>query len=452
MSKELEFPYSKEAEHAVLACLLQHDAAMDEVSPLLTPDDFYVGSKWHPEIYQAMQTLYHQGEMITVAAVERLVANGQNEDLYFYLRCLLEDGLHFFDGPYHAKIVAADALRRKLMRHGGQTMADAANDPDAKAVLERAEARLFALGKASGTDDPVTLDALSLDYDVLFTALEQRKGELSGLSSGFGALDFLTGGLEKTDLVILAGRPGTGKSSLALSIAYNIIFAKEWHRVALFSLEMSKHELFRRLVSMRAHIDGKRLRMPWVLHENEKVRVRQAILDLGDIGHDRLCIDDTQSISTVELRSKARRLRAKYGIDLIIVDYLQLMHGLADDGKRVKERYLEIGEISQRLKGLAKELNVPILALAQLSRAVENRADKVPQLSDLRESGNLEQDSDIVLFTYNQEQSALSKVTVIIAKHRNGPVGEVSLGFCKSETRFFNCDEQDQEVRHPYAS
>ncbi len=180
------------------------------------------------------------------------------------------------------------------------------------------------------------------------------------------------------------------------------------------------------------------------------MRVRQAILDLGDIGHDRLCIDDTQSISTVELRSKARRLRAKYGIDLIIVDYLQLMHGLADDGKRVKERYLEIGEISQRLKGLAKELNVPILALAQLSRAVENRADKVPQLSDLRESGNLEQDSDIVMFTYHQEQT--KKMTVIIAKHRNGPVGEVNLGFEAKETRFFDCDEAGQEVvKKPYA-
>ncbi len=179
--------------------------------------------------------------------------------------------------------------------------------------------------------------------------------------------------------------------------------------------------------------------------------MRLAMRDLGERGRDRLLVDDTQAISTTELRSKARRLQAKYGLDLIIIDYLQMMHGLDADGKRIKERYREIGEISHSLKALAKELDIPVLALAQLNRDVESRADKVPLLSDLRESGDLEQDADIVMFTYAQAESTLSKVTVIIAKHRNGPVGEVSLGFCKSETRFFNCDEAGLEVRLPYA-
>ena len=449
MSKELEFPHSETAERAVLACLLQHDRAMDEVSPLLVPDDFYVASRHHHEIYRAMQTLYNAGEMITAAAVERLV--GHDDTLFSYLMRLCEDSVRYDDGLYHAKIVAAESLRCKLMRHGGETMQDAAHDPDAKAVLERAEARLFALSQAHGTNDPVPVSELATDYQERYTVLETHKGGLSGLSTGFDGLNFETSGFQISDLIILAGRPATGKSSLALSIASNVVYGTQDKRVALFTLETSKREVFGRLVSMHAHVDGKRLRTPWVLHENEKARVCTAMRTLGERGRDRLLVDDTQAISTTELRSKARRLQAKYGLDLIIVDYLQMMHGLSDDGKRIRERYLEIGEISQRLKGLAKELNVPILALAQLSRDVEKRQDKVPQLADLRESGNLEQDADIVMFTYHQEQSALSKVTVIIAKHRNGPVGEVNLGFCKSETRFFNCDEDGQEVKKPYA-
>ena len=449
MSKELEFPHSETAERAVLACLLQHDRAMDEVSPLLVPDDFYVGSRWHPEIYEAMQTLYNTGEMITAAAVERLV--GHDDTLFSYLMRLCEDSVRYDDGLYHAKIVEADALRRKLMRHGGETAQDAAHDPDAKAVLERAEARLFALGKASGTDDPVPVADLAVDYQERYAVLETHTGELSGLSTGFDGLNFETSGFQISDLIILAGRPATGKSSLALSIASNVVYGTQDKRVALFTLETSKREVFGRLVSMHAHVDGKRLRTPWVLHENEKARVRTAMRDLGERGRDRLLVDDTQAISTTELRSKARRLQAKYGLDLIIVDYLQMMHGLDADGKRIKERYREIGEISHSLKALAKELDTPVLALAQLNRDVESRADKVPLLSDLRESGDLEQDADIVMFTYHQEQAVRSSVSVIIAKHRNGPVGEVNLGFCKSETRFFNCDEDGQEVKKPYA-
>jgi len=240
-------------------------------------------------------------------------------------------------------------------------------------------------------------------------------------------------------MIVVAGRPGTGKTSLALSMVYNAAFHHS-KKVAVFSMEMSKMELFGRLVSMRACIDGRRLRTPWQLTSEEQERAQHAIVELE---HHQIVIDDTQAISTIELRSKARRLKAKYGIDLIVIDYMQLMRALTDDGKRVRERHLEVAEISMAIKALAKELDVPILALAQLNREVESRAAKVPQLSDLRESGQIEQDSDVVMFLYcdelhNPQTDRKGQTDLIIAKHRNGPVGEVTLGFKPAYTLFTN--------------
>ncbi|MGZ3623279.1 MAG: replicative DNA helicase, partial [Ktedonobacteraceae bacterium] len=265
--------------------------------------------------------------------------------------------------------------------------------------------------------------------------LHERRGSIVGVPTGFTDLDRLTGGLQKSDLIVLAARPGIGKTSLALSLAHNT--ALKYHNsIAVFSLEMSKDQLAQRLLSMDARIDQQRLRTG-IIEEDEWDRIVYAMDTLSESN---IWIDDTAGISTMEMRSKARRLQAEHGIDLIIVDYLQLMQATIG-GKRNENRVQEISEISRSLKGLARELNVPVLALAQLSRAVESRQSKVPQLSDLRESGSIEQDSDIVMFIYrddlyNQESERKNIADIIIAKHRNGPVGEISLYFQASQTRF----------------
>ncbi|TMC42601.1 MAG: replicative DNA helicase, partial [Chloroflexi bacterium] len=240
--------------------------------------------------------------------------------------------------------------------------------------------------------------------------------------------------------IILAARPAIGKTSLALTMAHNTAI-KHQRSVAIFSLEMSKEQLVQRLLSMDAAIDQQRLRTGWI-EDDEWERIVYA---MGTLSEANIWIDDTAGISTVEMRSKARRLHAERNIDLIIVDYLQLMQSMSGSGKRNENRVQEISEISRNLKSLARELNVPVLALAQLSRAVESRQSKVPQLSDLRESGSIEQDSDIVMFiyrddVYNPETERKNIADIIVAKHRNGPVGTISLYFQASQTRFHDLE------------
>jgi replicative DNA helicase len=279
------------------------------------------------------------------------------------------------------------------------------------------------------------MEDILADYIARLEQLNQRRGTITGVPTGFTDLDRMTGGLQRSDLIILAARPGVGKTSLALSLAHNAAL-KFRNTVAVFSLEMSKEQLAQRLLSMDAGIDQSRLRTGWI-EEEEWSRIVEASDKLSESS---IWIDDTAGISTMEMRSKARRLQAEHGVDLIIVDYLQLMQG-SSGGGRNENRVQEVSEISRSLKGLARELNVPVMALAQLSRSVESRQSKVPQLSDLRESGSIEQDADIVMFiyrddVYNQETEQKNIAKIIVAKHRNGPVGEVSLFFQASQTRF----------------
>jgi replicative DNA helicase len=287
------------------------------------------------------------------------------------------------------------------------------------------------------------LSELLSDYMEKLDQLHERRGTIVGVPTGFTDLDRLTGGLQRSDLIILAARPAVGKTSLSLSLAHNVAL-KYQHSVAIFSLEMSKEQLVQRFLSMEAGIDQHRLRTGWI-EDDEWERIMYAMSQLSQAN---IWIDDTPGISTVEMRSKARRLLAEHGIDLIIVDYLQLMQSEIG-GRRNENRVQEVSEISRNLKGLARELNIPVLALAQLSRTVESRQSKVPQLSDLRESGSIEQDADIVMFiyrddVYNPDSERKNIADIIVAKHRNGPVGEVSLYFQASQTRF-----HDLEVSPP---
>jgi len=302
-------------------------------------------------------------------------------------------------------------------------------------ALDKAEQLIFNISQRHSRSDFSHLRDVLADYMNKLDQLHERRGTIVGVPTGFADLDRLTGGLQKSDLIVLAARPGVGKTSLSLSLAHNAA-VKYKNSVVVFSLEMSKEQLAQRLLSMDALIDQQRLRTGWI-EDEEWDRIVYAMDTLSEAN---IWIDDTASISTMEMRSKARRLQAEYGIDLIIVDYLQLMQATVG-GKRNENRVQEISEISRSLKGLARELNVPILALAQLSRAVESRQSKVPQLSDLRESGSIEQDSDIVMFiyrddVYNQESERKNIADIIVAKHRNGPVGEISLYFQASQTRF----------------
>jgi len=450
MQKDAEgmYPYNEIAEAALLACLMQYDSPMSEVADLIAPDDFYVSSRRHPDIYRAMLALYQQGQPIMPVSVLHEVGNQDDSELFSYLIHLSETVSFRHDGLYNARLVLNDARLRKLAHAGSRLHADAIQGKDASLVLQRAEQTLLDINKTGRRGEWESTENLSSSYLQRFSELEQQRGKISGLSTGFYELDFLLGGLQKQDLDVVAGRPGTGKTSFALSIAYHVAY-HEHKNVAFFSLEMSKQELFGRLVSMRAMIDGRRLRTPWQLSPDEKERAHTAILGLEQPW---LYVDDTQSISTHELRSRAKRLHVHHPLDLVIVDYLQLMRAYDEYGKRLKDRQQEIAEISMALKGLSKELDVPVLALAQLNRAVETRQDKVPQLSDLRESGQIEQDSDVVMFIYrdelyNSETTRKAQADIVVAKHRDGPTNEVTLHFNAPLTLFSNMERREAEER-----
>lgn len=272
--------------------------------------------------------------------------------------------------------------------------------------------------------------------------LHRHKGQMVGLPTGFIDIDRLLGGMQRSDLIIVAGRPGMGKSSLGLSVAHNAAL-KNNAVVAFFSLEMSATQLVQRLIASETGINSQRLR----IGDIRDIEWDKLVKASGTLAETALFIDDTPSPSPMEIRTKCRRLAAEYGLDLVIVDYLQLMRG----GARVENRVQEVSYISRQLKGLARELSVPVLAISQLSRAVESRQDKHPILSDLRESGTIEQDADVVMFIYrdemyNQDTDKKSVAEIIVAKHRNGPTGLAHLGFKSEQTKFVNLERYQQDI------
>ena len=433
-------PHNKQAEEELLAALMQYDNVMDDVLALVSANDFYVSR--HQSIFSAMRKCYDAGEQPYAINIAHAMNEDNDAELLNFLMHLANCVAFRWDAVVAAKIVANEAKRRRIMQYGNRVFGDAAHESDAAAVLERAEFELLEIGKSSRESETQTLTNVSLEYMEMFSKLEQKRGDLSGLPTGFRSLDFLLRGMREQNMLIVAGRPGSGKSSLALSMAYHLSF-KCYKSGMFFSLEMSKRDLFERLVSIEAQVDSQRLRTPWELSYDERERVHDAINRLES---ERFVINDTQAITTTDLRSEARRFRAQNGeLDYIIVDYLQLMRANTSDGKRMKDRQQEIAEISMSIKALAKELNVPIIALAQLNREVENRQNKVPQLWDLRESGQIEQDSDVVMFVYrdemyNADTQRAGQADIVIAKHRHGPTGEVTLHFEARYTQFTNME------------
>ena len=433
-------PQSIEAEQSVLGAVLIDRDAMIEIADFLKPEDFY--RQAHARIYAVMLDLSERREPIDIVTVSESLERGGDLEAIggrSYLGTLSNSTPTAVHAAQYARIVERKAVLRNLIGAAGKIAGIGYEDPaEISEAIDRAEAELFAVSERRVSAGFSPLKSLLHDaYDRL-DYLHAHRGEISGVRSGFGDLDALTTGLQKSDLVILAARPSVGKTSFALNIAEHAA-VRDKQSVGIFSLEMSKEQLVLRLLSSVSGIDSQRLRTGF-LEELDFARIAPAMNALSEAP---IYIDDTPNISTLELRTKARRLQAEVGLDLVIVDYLQLMQSsvTTKDANRVQE----VAEISRGLKALARELKVPVLALSQLSRQPEMRESKEPRLSDLRESGSIEQDADLVMFLYREkergsdDQQAEGEVVKLkLAKHRNGPTGEIDLWFKKAQTRFVN--------------
>jgi replicative DNA helicase len=440
---ERALPFSIEAEEGVLGSLLIDPAALDLVMDQLSTEDFYRDA--HRTLYETILALAAREEPADfITLCSELERRGKLKDVggSTFIASLINVVPTSGNVEYYGRIVAQKALARRLIHVAGQ-IAGAAYE-DEEHALETAEQLIFALSQRHLTSDFSHISAIIEECLEGLEALHERREKIIGVPTGFRPLDVPLGGLQASDLIILAARPAVGKTSFALSVAANAAYQYD-RCVAVFSLEMSTTQLGMRLVSMRSEVDQQRLRTGWI-HEEEWETVISA---MNGLSSGQLWIDDTPALSVPALRSKARRLHTQHPLDLIVVDYLQLMHAASD--KRNQNREQEIAEISRGLKALAKELQVPVLALAQLSRAVESRKNNFPQLSDLRESGAIENDADVVLFIYREELydpdnvEARGTADIIIAKHRNGPVGTIRLGFDAARTRFHTLEIAFQE-------
>ncbi len=384
-------PQNIEAESGALGSIIIDPEAIVQVSDFLRPEDFYRDA--HRTIYEVILHLYQSSEpadFITIC--DELERTGRLEDVggASYITSLINQVPTSGNVEYYGHIVERTATLRRLIHAAGQIAAVAYDEADADTALDKAEKLIFEISQRHTRSGFSSMEEILADYMTKLEQLNAHRGTIVGIPTGFTDLDRMTGGLQRSDLIVLAARPGMGKTSLALSLAHNTA-TKYKNSVAVFSLEMSKEQLVQRLLSMDAGVDQQRLRTGWI-EEDEWDRI---VLASDKLSEASIWIDDTAGISTMEMRSKSRRLLAEHGVDLIIVDYLQLMQ--ANANKRSENRVQEVSEISRSLKGLARELNVPVVALSQLSRSVESRQSKVPQLSDLRESGCITGESLVYL-------------------------------------------------------
>lgn len=430
-------PHNVEAEQAVLGAMLIKKEAIAEAIEILRPDDFYRDA--HRIVFEAMLELFQKNEPVDIVTVtEQLKKNDLLEKAggIAFITALDNAVPTAANVAYHAKIVEEKAQLRNLINAATEIAGTAYEDTEDMAeIMDRAEKRILDVASRENTGAFVPIKDIVMGT---FQQIENRaknSGALTGLPSGFIDLDRLTAGFQPSDLILVAARPSMGKTAFTLNIA-TYVAVHERKPVAFFSLEMSKEQLVQRMLCAEGGIDSQRLRKGEL--DDEWPKLVEAADRLSGAP---IYIDDTPGITVMELRSKARRLKAEHGLDLVIIDYLQLMQGRG--GKSGDNRQQEISEISRSLKALARELSVPVIALSQLSRSVESRQVKRPMLSDLRESGSLEQDADIVMFLYREdyytEETDKQNITeVIIAKHRNGPVDKIDLFFQKEFTKFVN--------------
>jgi replicative DNA helicase len=431
-------PQSLEAEESILSAILVDNDTLPEILEILSPQDFYRSS--HQKMFTAITELFSRDEPIDLVTLTNILRErGWLEGIggAAYLANLVDTVPFAVNAQYYAKIIHEKACLRRLIEKSNAITKRCFEDRgDVEGVIDFAESSIFEI---SENKIKPAFYPIGKIIEVNIDALEERQGNkalVTGVPTGFTKLDELTAGLQKSDLVILAGRPGMGKTALALNIAKNSAVEANIP-VAIFSLEMSKEQLSFRMLSSEARIDSSRLRRGFIT-QDDWIKITDAA---GFLSQAPIFIDDSPNITVLEIRAKSRRLKMESNIGLIIIDYLQLMKGRAS----AERRDLEISEISRSLKALAKELDIPVLALSQLNRKLEERSDKRPQLADLRESGALEQDADVVAFIYRDElyhkdenNPNKGKAELIVAKQRNGPTGIATLTFLDTYTRFEN--------------
>lgn len=428
-------PHNSTAERATLGAIFLDRDAIVPIAAWLAPEHFY--DQKHAWIFEAQLTCYNRRtppDLTTVADELRRSERLDEVGGVPFLIDLSNSVPTAYHVEYYAKIVERTAVLRRLIQAGGKIAALGFDETDdVEQTLDAAEAELFSVSQRRGIQGFVSLAQVVDQYYEYLNEVQERGAEMTGIPTGFIDFDRMTGGLHKSDLLILAARPGVGKSSFAMTIAFNIAMQHQTP-VGVFALEMGRDQLLQRLLATHTGIDSQKLRTGRISQQE-----LQALMDsMGQLSSAPIYIDDTPGLTVNEVRSKARRLQAEHGLDVLIIDYLQLMSG---SGKRGENRVQEVSEISRSLKALARELNIPVIALSQLSRAVEGRTSHVPVLADLRESGSIEQDADMVMFIYREEMydkdtDKKGIAEIHIAKHRNGPLGVVSLFFDHRTTRF----------------
>lgn len=437
-------PHDDMAEQSVLGAILIDKDAMIDVAEFLRPEHFYADA--NASIFAAMIVLYEAHEPLDVVSVTaQLKKDGTLKRVggSSYVSDLLNVVPTSAHAKKYARIIQEHYTKRRLIELGAKVTELAFKDQgDAKEILDSAEQEIFAISQAATKRDFIPIkDALASSFDRL-DELHKRAGGLRGVPTGFPDVDFRLAGMQDANLLILAARPGTGKTAMILNIA-QYAAVKEKIPVGVFSLEMSKEELVDRLLVSQADIDAWKLKTG-KLSDDDFTKLSEA---MGELAEAPIYIDDTPGLNILEMRTKARRLQVEHGVKLFIVDYLQL----ADSGRKFDNRVQEVSVISQSLKNLARELRVPVLACSQLSRAVESRGTRVPELSDLRESGSIEQDADVVMFLYREEGDqnqwgAQIPTKLRIAKHRNGPLGEVDLVFRGDRIRFYGIERKREDA------
>ena len=436
-------PHSMEAEQSVIGSMILDRDAILVASEILTSDDFY--QKQYGIIFDAMVELCNEGKPVDLVTLQnRLKEKELPPDISSmeYVRDLISAVPTSANVKYYANIVSEKAVLRRLIK-ANEEIANTCylEKENTEVILEEAEKKLFNILQRRNNEEYVPIQQVVLNAINNIEKASKLKGSVTGIPTGFVDLDYKTSGMHPSDLVLIAARPSMGKTAFVLNIAQYMAFKKN-KAVAIFSLEMSKEQLVNRLFSLESQVDAQSLRTGNMKDSDWEKLIEGA----GIIGQSKLIIDDTPGISISELRSKCRKYKLEHGLDIIIIDYLQLMTGSV--GRSSESRQQEVSDISRQLKGLARELNVPVVSLSQLSRAVESRPDKRPMLSDLRESGAIEQDADVVMFIYrdeyyNKDSEFKKQAEIIIAKQRNGPVGTVNLAWLGEYTKFANLSRQE---------
>ncbi len=434
-------PHSLEAEQSVIGSMIMDKDAIIEASEILTKEDFYHSQ--YGVLFESMVELFNSGQPVDLVTLQnRLREKNVPPEISSleYVRDLLTAVPTSANIKYYANIVWEKAMLRRLIRVN-EDIADKcyAGQDGVESILEDTEKNIFNLLQSRTGGDYVPIKQVVLNALDRIEQASKTKGAVTGIPTGFADLDYKLSGLQKSDLILVAARPSMGKTALVLNIAQYAAFRKDYC-TAIFSLEMSKEQLVNRLFSLESRVDAQALRTGNLEDSDWEKLIEGA----GVIGKSRLIIDDTPGISVTELRSKCRKYKLEHNLQLVIIDYLQLMTG--SNSRRSDSRQQEISDISRALKQLARELDVPVVALSQLSRQVEQRPDHRPMLSDLRESGAIEQDADVVMFIYrddyyNKDSENKGIAEIIIAKQRNGPIGTVNLVWLPQYTKFANLEK-----------